>query len=195
MGINNNKLVSNFISLGIVQGTNFLLPLLVMPYLINKIGADGFGVIAVAQVLMTYLSTISDYGFNLTATRDIAFYKDDTAKISKIFFTVLASKLVLTAFLLIILFIVMAFTPILKDHFILYSLAFTNVIGQSLLVSWFFQGREKMHYITISTFISRLIFVVLVFLFIHRKEDAVYFLFFSGTGNMIAGLISIVLAI
>ena len=86
MGTNNNKLFSNFIALSVVQGTNFLLPLVVMPYVIKKIGADGFGVVAVAQVCMLYLSTIADYGFNLSATRDIALYKDEDAKISKIFF-------------------------------------------------------------------------------------------------------------
>ena len=74
-------------------------------------------------------------------------------------------------------------------------LGFTYVLGQSMLVSWFFQGKEKMHYITISTLIARLIFVLLVLLFIHRKEDGIYFLFFLGTGNIIAGIISIVLAV
>ena len=195
MGINyNNKLFSNFVALSIVQGTNFLLPLLVMPYVISKTGADGFGAIAVAQVFMIYLATISDYGFNLTATRDIALHKDDHARISKIFFTVLATRLVISAFLLILVCIAILFIPVFKDHIILYSLGFTYVIGQSLLVSWFFQGREKMHYITISTLISRLIFVTLVLFFIHRKEDGAYFLFFLGTGNIIAGLFSIFFA-
>jgi polysaccharide transporter, PST family len=196
MGTNyNNKLRSNFIALSIVQGTNFLLPLLVMPYVISRIGADGFGVIAVAQVCMVYLSTIADYGFNLTATRDIALYKDDPSKISTIFFTVLATRLLISTFLIILLLITMLFIPAFKSHFILYSLGCTYIIGQSLLVSWFFQGKEKMHYITISTLISRLIFVTMVVLFIHQKEDGVYFLFFLGTGNIIAGLISIFLAI
>ncbi|MEO5591782.1 MAG: oligosaccharide flippase family protein [Chitinophagaceae bacterium] len=196
MGTNyNRKLFSNFIALSIVQGTNFLLPLLVMPYMISKIGADGFGVIAIAQVMMIYLSAIADYGFNLTATKDIVLHRDDQLKISRIFFTVLATRLLITAFLFILLLIAIAFIPVFKEHFILYSLAFTYVIGQSLFVSWFFQGMEKMHYITISTLISRLIFVTLVLLFIHRKEDGIYFLFFLGIGNMIAGLFSFFIAI
>jgi PST family polysaccharide transporter len=196
MGINyNRKLFSNFIALGIVQGTNFLLPLIVMPYVIKKVGADGFGVIAVAQVVMIYLSAISDYGFNLTATRDIAIHRNDRLKISKIFFTVLASKLIIGAILLILLLIAFAFVRVLREHFILYTLGFMYVIGQSLFVNWFFQGKEKMHYITISTLISRLVFVALVFIFINQKEDGIYFLFFLGVGNTIAGLISIFLAI
>ena len=192
---NNGKLFSNFIALGIVQGTNFLLPLLIMPYVISKIGADGFGVVAVAQVLMIYLSSISDYGFNLTATRDISLCKNDDAKLAKIFFTVLATRLIITSFLLILLFIAIVLIPVLKQQGVLYLTGFTYVIGQALLVSWFFQGREKMHYITLSTLISRLVFVILVLLFMHRKEDSSFFLLFLGAGNIIAGLFSIFLAI
>jgi len=187
---NNGKLFSNFIALGIVQGTNFLLPLLIMPYVISKIGADGFGVVAVAQVLMIYLSSISDYGFNLTATRDISLCKNDDAKLAKIFFTVLATRLIITSFLLILLFIAIVLVPVLKQQGVLYLTGFTYVIGQALLVSWFFQGREKMHYITLSTLISRLVFVILVLLFMHRKEDSSFFLLFLGAGNIIAGLFS-----
>ncbi len=190
-----NKLFSNFIALSIVQGTNFLLPLLVMPFVIVRIGTDGFGIVAVAQVIMIFLSTISDYGFNLTATRDIALYKDDHVRISRIFFTVLTCKLLITASLLFLLLISFAIIPVFYQHFTLYTLGFTYVIGQSLFVNWFFQGKEKMHYITISTLISRLIFVILVLLFINQKEDGIYFLLFMGVGNIIAGLFSIFLAI
>lgn len=189
------KLWSNFVALSIVQGTNFLLPLLVMPYVIHRIGADGFGVVAVAQVVMIYLSTISDYGFNLTATRDVALYSNDHSRISKIFFTVLASRLIISVVLFMLLLIAVPFIPVLKEHFTLYALGFLYVIGQSLIVNWFFQGKEKMHYITVSTLISRLIFVALVLLFIHVKDDNKYFLFFLGIGNTIAGLMSILIAV
>ncbi len=55
-----------------MQGTNFLLPVLVMPFVINRIGADGYGIVAVAQVVLLIFCTVSDYGFNLTATRALS---------------------------------------------------------------------------------------------------------------------------
>lgn len=59
-----NRVFSNFMALGILQGTNFLLPVLVMPFVIKKIGADGYGVVAVAQAVMLIFCTVTDYGFN-----------------------------------------------------------------------------------------------------------------------------------
>lgn len=187
-------LLSNFIALTIIQGTNFLLPLVVMPFVIKKIGADGFGIVSVAQVVMIYISTISDYGFNLTATRDIARNKRDQIKISKIFFIVLTSKLLITFIAFLVLLTLGWLLPVFQHHFLLYLLGFVYVIGQSLLVNWFFQGMEKMQYITIITLLARFIFVLLVFLFIRHKADYIFFLFFLGVGNIFAGVISICLA-
>jgi len=188
------KLFSNFFSLSIIQGTNFLIPILVMPHVIQRIGVGLFGVVSVAQVIMVYLSTISDYGFNLTATRDIALNKEKT-KVSEIFFTVLTTKLVITALSFLSMLILVWVVPFFQNDADLYLSGFTYVVGQALLVSWFFQGVEKMKYITLSVLLARIIFAILVFIFIKEKGDAYLFLFFLGLGNIVAGLFSIYVAI
>lgn len=189
------RIFSNFVSLGIVQGTNFLIPIIIMPFVIRKIGADGFGMVAVAQVLMVYLATISDYGFNLTATRRITLHREDRKANSQLFFTVLVTKLLITVILFALLIVAIVLLSPSKEKQLLYGLGFAYVIGQTTMVSWFFQGVEKMQYITISTLIARLVFVVFVFLFIQQPSDHVLFLFFLGMGNLLAGLLSIYLAI
>ncbi len=191
----NRRLISNFVALTLVQGTNFLLPLLVMPYVIRQIGPEGFGIISLAHVVMIYLSTISDYGFNLTATRDIALHKSDKLRVSRIFSVVLVCKLLITFAVFVLLILVVWLIPIFRANLYVYLFGFVYVIGQSLLISWFFQGLERMHYITLITLISRLIFVALVIVFIKRASDSFLFLFFLGVGNIIAGCISILLAI
>jgi hypothetical protein len=72
-----NKLAHNFFFLGFVQIINVLLQLLVIPYVIKIIGIDGFGVVAVAQVVMLFLSAFTDYGFNQTATKDVSLNRAD----------------------------------------------------------------------------------------------------------------------
>jgi PST family polysaccharide transporter len=188
------KLFSNFAALSVIQGANFILPILIMPVVIRRIGADHFGLISVAQVVMIYLSTLSDYGFNLTATRDVAMNRADKERVSRIFSSVLASKSILCVLCYGLLCGLMAFVPFMREHFILYQLAFVYVIGQSLLVSWFFLGIEKMQYITISTLFSKVLFLILVFFFVRGPQDTPLFLFFAGIGNVAAGLFSIWLA-
>ena len=190
-----NSLFYNFSSLGIIQITNFLLSLIVIPHVIRIVGADGFGIIAVAQVIIFYLSAITDYGFNRTATRDIALNKSDTDKISKIFFIVLSTKIILCLLSFIILALLVLSVPFFYQHRQLYLLAFSFVLGQALLVNWFFQGFEKMQYMAVAGLFSRIIFVVLVLIFIREKKDNSLFLFFMGAGNVLAGLVSIYAAV
>ena len=45
----------NYLSLLVLQGANYLLPLLVLPYLVRVLGADKFGLVMFAQALATFL--------------------------------------------------------------------------------------------------------------------------------------------
>ncbi len=181
-----NNLALNFFSLGFVQLINSSLQLLVIPYVISIIGADGFGVVAVAQVVMIFLSTFSEYGFNQTATRNVALYRDDRDSISKNFSTVFFTKIFLCLFSFLLLLILVLVVPLFRTHLLLYLMAFVFVLGQSFLVNWFFQGMEKMWFIVLTTLAGRILFVVLVFLFIKNKEDDFLFLFFMGVGNILS---------
>ena len=106
-----NRIFSNFMALGILQGSNFLLPVLVMPFVISKIGADGYGVVAVAQVVMLFFCTVTDYGFNLTATRALALQRDKVSENARLFFTVLAARMVICIALFGVLLLLITLVP------------------------------------------------------------------------------------
>jgi len=189
-----NELGYNFFFLGIVQIINVLLQLLVIPYVIRIIGIGGYGVIAVAQVVILFLSAITDYGFNQTATKDISLNRTDKAAISVIFYRVLFSKLLLCLLAFLLLVILILCVPILRSHSLLYLLAFTFVIGQSLFVNWFFQGLEKMHFIALLTLMARVVFAALVFACIKKENEGILFLLFWGTGNLAAAVAGLFIA-
>lgn len=190
-----NRLFRNFSSLGIIQVANFLLSLVVIPFVVRRVGADGFGIIAVAQVVVFYLSVLTDYGFNRTAIRDIAIYRHEKGKISQVFFTVLASKLLISLFAFVLLFLLVWLIPFFRQHMAVYLLAFPFVIGQVFLINWFFQGLERMHFMAVASLFSRLLFVVLVLFFIKDRNGTALYIFFMGLGNIIAGLVSIYFAV
>lgn len=171
-----------------------MLPLLIMPYVIKKIEADGFGEVAIAQVVMLFFTAISDYGFNLTATRDVSLNRGNRFVISKIVFTVLISRILISLVLFLLLVLSILVIPYLRSHTALYLLAFASVIGQSLLMNWLFQGIEKMKFILYISLFARVVFVLLVICFIRVKSDNIYFIFFTGIGNILAGIISIAFA-
>ena len=190
-----HKLSDNFISLLILQGINYLVPLIIFPYLVRVLGIDGFGLYNFIFYVIWMGVVISDYGFDLSATKLISVNRDDSKKVNEIFSCVLFIKSILAFLLFIFLtLLIILFEKFAKD-WLLYYLAFGFVIGQVLFPVWFFQGVERMRYITVLNALSKLLFTLLVFLFIHDKEDLDLLFVFNSLGAITAGSAALYIAI
>ena len=73
----------------------------------------------------------------------------------------------------------------------LYYLTFGIVIGTALFPTWFFQGMEKMKYITVLTVIAKLIFTLSIFLFVTTEKDFIYVPLINSLGFIFVGIISL----
>jgi PST family polysaccharide transporter len=114
------RLITNFISLATMQGLNFILPLISLPYLLRVIGPANYGLISTAQAFIQYFILFTDYGFNLVATRDISIAREDKKQVSVIFSTVMLVRILLLAFSFLVLFIVITFSPTLQHDSMVY---------------------------------------------------------------------------
>ena len=93
--------------LTVLQLANILIPLIVLPYIVRIFGADLFGKVSYAQNIISYLTLLINFGFDYSATREIAINKNNIELRNKIFWTVIKAKsllLVLSLLLLVILY-------------------------------------------------------------------------------------------
>ncbi len=189
------RLSDNFISLVVLQGINYLVPLIIFPYLVRVLGIDGFGLYSFIFAIIMYGVMISDYGFDLSATHNISINADDKDKKDEIFSSVMIIKSVIAILYLIFLSILILFIDKLSANAPLYCIAYGMVIGQVMFPIWFFQGIEKMRYITILNALAKLIFTVLIVIFVKGIEDLYLVLLFNSLGSIIAGALALYIAI
>ena len=189
----NKRLLSNFLSLTFLQGANYILPLISFPYLVRVIGMEKYGLLAFANVTITYFFIITDYGFNLSATRQISIFRNDSKKVSEIFSAVMSIKIILMLISMLLLgLLIFAFDKYRCDYEI-YFFSFGMVVGQVLFPIWFFQGMERMKYITYLNVLAKLIFTISIFVFVIEEKDFYKVPLLNAIGFILSGLLSLVL--
>jgi len=163
--------MDNVASLSALQAITYLLPLVILPYLFRVIGPAKFGLIAFAQAFVQYFMILTDYGFNISATKEISLCQNEHAKVCKAFSSVMTVKMLLAFLSLVILGIIVYFIPKFRNDWMVYVLSFGAVIGNTIFPVWFFQGTEKMKHIANLNIAGGIIFAFLIFLFVKGSKD------------------------
>ncbi|WP_405370093.1 oligosaccharide flippase family protein [Nonlabens sp. Asnod2-A12] len=185
----------NYIYVAILQGLNFILPLLIIPLLEQRIGLEKFGLVMYAQYIMSFCIVITDFGFNITATREIAVLRENKKDYSDFFSSIIWFRmLLLTVMFLLLLVVVFSFDRFRED-WLVYLLSYGVVAGQAIFPVWFFQGIEKMQIITIVNVLAKVIFTLCIFFFVTETADYYFVPAFNSLGFLVAGIVSFILAL
>jgi PST family polysaccharide transporter len=187
----NNKLVSNFFSLSALQVLNTVLPLITFPYLIRVIGLELFGLLSFAVAFINYFQVISDYGFNLTGTRDISICDGKHKDMNLVYNEIMSSKIVLTVISFLLMIVIVHTVPFFDKHWEIYYLTFGIVLGQALFPYWFFQGIQEMKFITYFNVFSKVLFTFLIFIFVKNKSDYWLVPMFTSLGYIISSIVTL----
>lgn len=184
-------LVENFFSLSFLQVADYILPLITLPYLVRILGPEKFGLVAFAQAFIQYFVIFTDYGFNLSATREISINRENKDKVSKIFSSVMVVKFSLLVISFLVLTGLVLVIPKFRGDWLIYLFTFGMVLGQVLFPVWFFQGMERMKYITFLNITAKFIFTISIFVFIRKTSDYLYIPLINSLGFLVAGVLGI----
>lgn len=185
------RLLTNFSSLTILQAANFMLPLISMPYLVRVLGSETFGQVMFVQALIMYFNIMVDFGFDLSATREISVNREKIKIIEEIFNSVYVIKFLLILISFSILCLLTFNIEKLSSDWHLVFLSFGVVLGQAIFPVWFFQGMEEMRFITALNVVAKIIFTLAIIIFVNDKSDYLLVPIFNFIGYFLAGLSSL----
>lgn len=181
----------NYLSLASLQIINYILPLIVIPYLFMTLNAEKFGLVYFAQAVVVYFSMIIGYGFNLSAVKEVSVNRDNKEKINEIYSTITYIK----SFMFIVLFFIFYLIIYSFDKFsneqLLYLFTYGMIIESILFPVWLFQGLEKMKFITLIYFTSKVVATLLIFIIIKEENDYYKVPIIYLISTFISGLIAI----
>lgn len=145
--------------------------MITLPYLVRILGPEKFGLVNFATAFCAYFALITDYGFTLSATKDISINRNNVDKVNSIYSSVMGIKIFLTITSAIIFTIIIFSFGIFSDELFLYLISFAGVIGTTFFPVWFFQGMEKMRYILFINISSRALTTSLIFVLVREQND------------------------
>ena len=188
---NNRKVIENFSYLTVIQVFSLLSPLIIYPYVLRVVGIELYGVVVFAQTIVVYFSLIINFGFGTSGPKDVATRRDDHNLLSEYVSSIFIIKSVLWVISFIAYFTIIYSFNFFHDHLIVYVFAYFVTISDVLFPIWFFQGIEKMKYITTINLFVRSLFIIAVFIFIKESSDYVYIPLLNSMGALLSGLIAI----
>ena len=172
-----------------LQTVTYLLPIVILPYLFQIIGPERFGLISFAQAFVQYFVILTDYGFNITATKEISLCQNEHVQVCKVFSSVMTVKIILAILSLLILGAIVHFVPKFQNDWMVYMFSFGVVAGNTLFPVWFFQGTEKMKYIAQLNIIGEFAYAAFIFIFIKGPQDYLMVPVISSSVFLTTGLL------
>ena len=173
--------------LGLIHLANHLLPLVVLPWLTSRLGPEGYGRYSFVIAVTWYFVLLADYGFNLTATREVALVRDERNARSRVFWSTLATKAVLALAGAFLLWVLAAALPVLRAEGPALFVAFLLVIGSVLTPVWYFQGTERLPALAGLSFVVGVASVPLTFALVTSPGDMLLALAIPGLASVLTG--------
>ena len=175
----------NTIWLAIFQLAKMVFPFLILPILTRRLLITTYGDITFIKTIMNFLQIFIDFGFMLSATKEITKIKNNPAQIQQILADTLLARILLGGMGLIVILIASIFLPILSQHFIFSLLSYLTIFLSIFLFDFLFRGLEIIH-MTIRFVVMKTISFILTVFFVRNDENIMLIPLFDILSSLIA---------
>jgi polysaccharide transporter, PST family len=184
-----SKIAHNAASLYLVQACRKLLPLFTLPYLARVLGPSGWGDVAFTQSMGDFIGIFIEFGFLLSATRDLAQNRNSKEASGRIAVGTFGAQAALASLAVVIALAVSTQVPLLSSHPKLLSAGIIYGVAGGLSPIWLFQGLERMALVASLEVSSKVAALGAILLFVHSPSDEWKVLAFQSAAPVVTMLV------
>ena len=181
-------IATNTSMLMILNIAKLVFPFITLPYLTRVLSPDCYGVVAYVKAIMNYMQVVVDFGFVLSATKQVVQSKNDRGKMNYIVSMNVISKMMLTVMAAVVLIILILVIPILRNNALYTYLSFASVFMTIFLLDFLFRGLEKMYIITMRFVVMKGIATLFTFIFVKNDSNILLVPILELIGSIVAAI-------
>lgn len=187
-----NSLKRNAILNIIYKLSSMIFPLIVYPYVSRILLSEYLGKVTFFSNIASYGMLIGSLGISTYGIRAVAKVRDDKNNLSKTVKELLLINTVITAFVLVCLLGSVIWVEKFRSNLALFFISVVQIAIAPLSMEWLYGGLEQYDYITKRAILFKLLSLVLIFTFIHTREDYIKYALIMAigyVGNYICNLV------
>lgn len=187
----NKRHINSSFFLFLINFINFVYPLLISPLIIKKCGLEGFGLVILFQSIAIFIASITDYGFNINATREITLNQNNKTFVNKYFFVIGYTKSFLLCVAVLLSLFVFIVLPKAIEYPVLYFSSLSILFGRAFNPLWILRSLHKIKYYFPFFITFRTLSVFILYFFL-KDENSLFLVNLTlGLSDFLACLLAI----
>jgi PST family polysaccharide transporter len=187
------RIIYNILNFVLFRFTNYLVPLLTIPYIMQKVGAGRFGILGFAQTIIIFLFIVVDYGIDISGVQIIAQNRHIKEKRDEHYCIIQSMRIILMMVCFIFLNLLGVLWQEVRIHYLIYLFSFIMIPARILQSIWFYTGMEEFRYLNYINFTARILYLAGIFIFIRSADDFFLVPAIEGVTLLTGGLVSLLI--
>lgn len=142
-----SRVIQNTASLYVLNIAKLIFPLITLPYLTRVLSVETYGVVSYVKALMSYMQILVDFGFILSATKDIVNAQNNQVKTGQILMHTILAKVFLGIAAFFSVIVCIAIIPLLRENRLFTVLMFVPIFLTIFLADFFSKALKKCTYL------------------------------------------------
>jgi len=190
------QLFTNFFALYLNNAVNYIVPLIIVPYILRTVGVNYYGYFVFAFAFASYFKIIVDFGFDITVTKQIIEHQHNREMLSELFSLLLFSRVILFTVSAVVFSVLLYFIPLARQiGWEFFAVTFLYVFSAVISVTTFFYAFQEIKFTTLTNGIGKICYLICLLVFVKSKGDLIYVALFSSLSWIIPSVILFIMGI